>query len=225
MIGLLVAVDEELLAVRKLIEKEEKIIFDNDIYYQGFIADKEVILSKAGIGKVNCAYLTTKMLMRFKPQLMINIGVAGSLDSNLEIFNTIIATSVAQHDMHVAGWPKGFKEDRTLVKIDDSLLKDLKKIKFTYPLIFGPIVSGDVFVEKKHIADILRFYPEALAVEMEGAALAWVCERCHVKWLVIRSISDLSNKQNNDLTYEQFVKEASERATTFLVELLRSYYA
>lgn len=112
--------------------------------------DKQIIVLKCGIGKVNAAVNTLKLISEYKPNIILSVGVAGGLNTNMQIMDTIVGTSYAYHDVwcgkpnkkgQVQGLPESFV-------IDSYILNEIKELNIPN-LHFGQIVSGDCFVEKK----------------------------------------------------------------------------
>ena len=87
-------------------------------------------------------------------------------------------------------------------------------------MFVGPLVSGDCFVsDSEKVSFIQKYYPEALACEMEGCAIAQVCDSYHYPFIVIRSFSDIVIKKGNELDFEKYKELASKRAADFLFKL------
>ena len=53
----------------------------------------------------------------------------------------------------------------------------------------GLIVTGDSFInDGRKVQEILRHFPDALACEMEGAAIAQTAKQFNIPFLVVRAI-------------------------------------
>ena len=150
-------------------------------------------------------------------------GVAGSLDERLKVGDVVIGRDIVQHDVDATafGYKMGqipqmkewaFESDKELVEkagnINDS----------DHRIFFGRILTGDQFVSKKDVKIRLGKDFEALCVDMESGAVAQVCTRLGVKFLIIRSISD-SITDESDMEYETFVKLAAKNSTRILKEI------
>ena len=181
---------------------------------------------ECGVGKVNSARATQMMLDIFDIEYMINVGVAGSLNNNLEIGDIVIGKKLVQHDFDItaAGHPKGYiskeigKElfsDSKLVKECENIIKnDLKEVNAK----IGTIATGDVFCQEVALKDEIVKEFNADCVEMEGAAIAQVCILSNIPFIVVRSISDKPNGHNN-IEFEKYVESSSKRFSK-LIELL-----
>ena len=228
-IGIIVAVPEEQEAIEKIIKKiDEKIIYDLR-FIEGKIQDKNCILVKCGVGKVNAARTTQLLIDKYNPDCIINVGVAGALNPMLEIGDIVIGESLVQHDFDITafGHEKGYitgvgekiNADRNLT---DKLYKIIdNKEDRIYKVEKGTIASGDIFCTDIVMKNKIYTKFDAECVEMEGAAIAQVCYLCNIPFLVLRSISDTPNGENT-ITYEQFIKPSSERCSNILKEFFEN---
>lgn len=200
MIGIICAMSEERDALLKLmtdvkVKKGHKLFYhqkelDNE-YYIGKIGDKDVVLSRCGVGKIYAAMLATKFIEKFKPELIINLGCAGSLDKDVHIGDVVVVNKIADWEVDVPGWERSYNSPNFSFECDKKVLDIVKKIKTKTKIHFGPAVSGDEFIYKKSQVKIIkRYYPESLCGEMEGCAIATVCYAHSVNCAIIRSISD-----------------------------------
>ena len=225
-IGIITAMAEEFTVIEALMKNIEVIEKYNLKFYCGSINEKKVVLVECGVGKVNSARATQMMLDIFDIEYMINVGVAGSLNNNLEIGDIVIGKKLVQHDFDItaAGHPKGYiskeigKElfsDSKLVKECENIIKnDLKEVNAK----IGTIATGDVFCQEVALKDEIVKEFNADCVEMEGAAIAQVCILSNIPFIVVRSISDKPNGHNN-IEFEKYVESSSKRFSK-LIELL-----
>ena len=180
-------------------------------------------------GKVNAAVCAQAMIDLFKPDLIINSGIAGSLSEDLSIGDIVVAKDVVQHDMDGTemGDPPGeiwFNDEKRIeIPADSRVSKALEnaclKLENTKTLV-GRIATGDTFVASvdRRLAIADKF--NADACEMEGGAIGQVCYRNGVPFAILRSISDDIN-QNEFMDFEKFRKLASEksiRAISYFIE-------
>ena len=221
MIGIIVAEEKELLEVKKIMNNlSEKNIYEKT-FYIGNIEEKEVVLVKSSVGKVNSARVTQILIDNFNIELVINVGTAGSVDNSLEIGDVVVATELVQHDFDVTPFGRKLGEIENIgesVTVDNELLKlfdgiDIKK---------GIIASGDKFIVSREEKDNIRTTFDALAIEMEGASVAQVCYLDKIPFLVIRSITDKLDGSSK-VDFEKFLESSSKNAAIILKEVLIKY--
>ena len=226
MIGIIGAVVEEAEAIKKEIKEIKEIketVISGISFFTGKFNDKDVVFVQSGIGKVNAAITATLLIEKFKVSEVIFSGVAGSLDERLKVGDVVIGHDIVQHDVDATafGYKMGqipqmkewaFESDKELVE------KAGNVNDFDHRIFFGRILTGDQFVSKKDVKIRLGKDFEALCVDMESGAVAQVCTRLGVKFLIIRSISD-SITDESDMEYETFVKLAAKNSTRILKEI------
>ncbi|WP_300410657.1 5'-methylthioadenosine/adenosylhomocysteine nucleosidase [Lagierella sp.] len=178
--------------------------------YEGLYNGKKIVFSDCGVGKVNSSMLTQALIDRYNPYLIINSGIAGALDDRLKHLDLVIGKELTYHDYELrllekySPYVRSFKADSDLLKKFESLIKDGNYYE-------GLIITGDKFVVDNETKNRLKTDFNALCVEMEGAAIAHVCYLNDVKFLVIRSISDLADS-SGDEDYDKFEFIAGRRA-------------
>lgn len=226
-IGIIFAMKEELNELLSLaILNSKKNIYDL-IFYECNINNNECILVESGIGKVNASRCTQVLIDNYNIDYVFNIGVAGSVDSNLKVCDIVIGEKLVQHDFDLTAfnYEKGYIPNIGIyINSDNKLLSIAKKYKDNNTYI-GNIASGDIFCTEKGMSEKINKKFDALCVEMEGAAIAQVCYLCKVPFLVIRSISDSpSNNDNNKITYDEFLEISSKNVAKYLENILKDLY-
>lgn len=228
MIGIIGAMDVEVNALKQITENAQTEIISGIEFVSGKICGKDIVAAVCGIGKVFAAIATEAMILNFKPDVIINSGVAGALDAKLKISDIVIADSVVQHDMNTTafGDPKGFISGLNIVEIPCSakICKSLKIAtdKLSINAVSGKIASGDLFVstlnQKKKIAEIF----DASACEMEGASIGQVCYVNNTDFAVLRSISD-TLADGSDMEYSEFVEIAAANSVKVIKSFIEEY--
>lgn len=215
MIGIIAAMEEEIDALKNLMTDVKKVNLQNINFYKGKLENENVVLCQSGIGKVYATIATTVLIQNYHPTYIINIGSAGSLNLNIRVGSVVIPPVVAHHDCDVPGWPKGFKDSKRAYQADAHLIEIAKKMqnKQTY---FVPMVSGDSFIcEKSQTTKILKDFPEVGCCEMEGASIAQTATFFDVPFIIIRSISDVTLEDGNEVNFEEFLKVASVNSANY----------
>ncbi len=224
-IGIIFAMKEELDELLKRLRLDREYdIFDLKFYECRF-EDKTCVLVESGIGKVNAARCTQILIDNMKVDYIFNIGVAGGLSDKLNIGDLVIGDKLIQHDFDLTAfnYTKGYipnlgdyvSSDDYLISVATSCMED-----GNYNVLLGTIASGDIFCTEKWMSEKIANKFNALCVEMEGASIAQVCYLNHVPFLVIRSISDVPNG-NNQVTFDDFLKTSADNVADFLKEIIK----
>ncbi len=228
-IGIIVAMQEELEEVLKIMSDiEEKEIYGIS-FVDGKIEKEKVVVVKSGVGKVNAARTTQILIDKLDVTKVINVGSAGALNPSLNIGDIVIANKLIQHDFditafnHKKGYITGVGD---YIYCDENLINKLKKTENklgnkAYNIKTGTIASGDIFCTEINMKNKIYSKFNADCVEMEGAAIAQVCYLDKIPFIVIRSISDSPNG-NNAIVFDEFVKLASKRCASILKEFFKN---
>lgn len=222
-IGIIAAMQEEMNEIKKIMNNvQEKTIYELK-FYEGTINNKNIVLVESGVGKVNAARTTQVLIDNYKIDAVINVGSAGSANQELQIGDIVIGKTLVQHDFDITafGHPNGYisnvgekiKSDENLIKSMEQTIENLQNKEFKIKI--GTIASGDIFCTEPKMKEKIRDKFNADAIEMEGAAIAQVCKLDNMPILVIRSISDSPNG-NNNITFEQYLETASKRCAEIL---------
>ena len=204
-IAIIGAMDCEISAIKsELFELKEQNCADLKIF-TGTINNKFVVLAQSGVGKVNAALNTQYIIDTYKPDIIINTGVAGGIANGLDVGDVVIGTYLVQHDFDVTvlGYAKGYmctgieKDKPTKYYCDKELVKQFQvSLEQNMPakkIHQGIIASGDKFISDIKIKKEINEYFGAMAVEMEGCAIAQVATRNKIPFVVTRAISDLAD--------------------------------
>ncbi len=215
-IGIIGAMDEEVDVLKGEMEVIEVRSIANMDFYIGKIAEREIVLVRCGIGKVNAAICTQILISELGANSVINTGVAGAINDDLDVLDIVISEDVLHHDFDVTGFghklgeiPRMeksiFPSDKGLV---DSALSASKKVLKENKSIKGRIVSGDIFVSDQKIKQSLLENFNADCTEMEGAAIGHTCYVNGVPFVIIRAMSDKADGSAHN-NFNEFVQEAA----------------
>ena len=215
MIGIIGAMDEEVAILKESMEVQDTMERAGMTFVKGIMSGKEVVVVRSGIGKVNMGICAQILIDCFGVDTLINTGVAGSLDADINIGDIVISTDAVQHDMDVSmlGDPVGQipRMDTLSFPADEELVKKAvaanEKANPDIHTFTGRVASGDQFISDKEVKEriVSLFHP--MCVEMEGAGIAQAAYLNKVSYVIIRAISD---KADNSATmdYPEFVKMA-----------------
>lgn len=213
-IGIIGAMEEEVTYIKEKLNNIEETTIAGCEFFSGMIGNKEIVLLKSGIGKVNAAIGTTLLNHLFKPDYVINTGVAGGLLKELEVGQIVISTEVRYHDVdatifgyefgQVPQMPAAYEPDVSLIEIAENAAKHIG-----VPSTKGLIVSGDSFMsDGERVEHVKSTFNRPYCVEMEAGAIAQVCHQFNVPFVIIRALSDVAGRDAK-VTYEQFLKTAA----------------
>lgn len=226
--GIIAAMNEEMLEIKNIMTNIEEIKIYELTFIKGKINNTNVILVEAGIGKVNAARVTQILIDNFNIQAVINVGSAGSANDELNIGDIVIGKKVVQHDFDITafGHQKGYISNvGQFIECDKNLIEQMKNTinnvsNNEYMIKIGIIASGDIFCTEPKMKNKIREKFNADAIEMEGAAIAQICKLDKIPFIIIRSISDSPNG-NNEITFDEFLKHASKRCAEIIDEFFK----
>ncbi len=228
MIGIIGAMDIEVEKIKGFLTdvREEKISGVN--FVSGKFREKDVVVAKCGVGKVFASLCAEAMILKYSPELIINVGVAGCLDSTLKIGDIVISDSVCQHDMDTSplGDPIGMLSDINIIKIPADkkayeLFSECAK-ELSLPFSVGTIASGDQFVSSPDKKQFIIDNFDAKSCEMEGGAIGHVCYVNDVPFAVLRAMSDGAD-DGAKMDFPTFAKMAAENSTQVIKAFLSKF--
>lgn len=223
-IGVIVAMSSEQELVSHLLTNKTVKTEDNQIFTEGTIGQHRIVLLQSGIGKVCAAVGAVELIRHYKPDYIINSGVAGSLDKKVGVMDVVIGARTVYHDVdcftdnprgQIQGLPLYFEADK-------KLLHAASQISVSQTIHIGLTCSGDQFISNSEtLRSIKSYFPEGLAVDMESCAIAQVCYMYHVPFLSLRIISDTPGIDDHETQYFDFWKEAPKTSLTIIEQLLK----
>ena len=234
-IGIMSALHEELSAVLADMPEEQRVAVAGRDFWLGHWQGHAVVAVLSRVGKVAAATTAAVMLERFGVDALVFTGAAGGLGPGVRVGDVVVATGLIQHDMDASPlFPRHEVPmyGRALFEADTALSLQLTEaaqqvlqaaerhlgpdtlaqFQLSSPKVHqGLIVSGDRFVSTSAESQALReSLPEALAVEMEGAAVAQVCLDYGVPFAAVRTISDRADDTAHT-DFNRFIREVASR--------------
>ncbi|MGD6847128.1 5'-methylthioadenosine/S-adenosylhomocysteine nucleosidase [Rossellomorea aquimaris] len=227
-IAIIGAMEEEVALLRENISNPKVETIAGCEYTSGTMKDKDVILLRSGIGKVNAAMSTAVLLQHFKPDCIINTGSAGGFDPSLDVGDVVISTEVRHHDVDVTAFgyeygqvpqlPAAFTADEKLMQTAIDSVRELGDAQ----VVSGLIATGDSFMnDPKRVEAICDKFTGLQAVEMEAAAIAQVAHQFNVPFVIIRSLSDIAGKES-DVSFEQYLEKAALHSAKMVMSIVKS---
>ncbi|GET06630.1 5'-methylthioadenosine/adenosylhomocysteine nucleosidase [Ligilactobacillus agilis] len=223
--GIICAMEEEIKELRAQLTNANEENIANMIFYSGQINDHEVVLVRAGIGKVQAGVTTAFLIENFKVDAVINSGSAGGIGTGLAVGDLVLSTGAAYHDASatVFGYKPGqLPQQPQIFEADQELLQAVSEAASQAGLQVKPglIVTGDQFVSSQaQIAAIKEIYPQALCCEMEGAAVAQVAYQFDKPFLIVRAMSDVGDEDAGQ-SFDEFIIDAGKKSAQMILNLL-----
>ena len=230
-IGILTAMENEIRALLSRAEVERTDTIGGVTFYVGKMCGRDVVIAQAGVGKVLSAAGASTMLNQYDVKALIFTGVAGGVGDETRVLDMVIATELVQYDY---GFRKedGFHWSRPIftsnpgtghficdTDLAESAWNAAVSVVGREHTFRGTIVSGDQFVSSESFVRELQENFGAVACEMEGAAVASVCEQYGVPFVVIRSMSDKADGKAHE-TILNMMDLAAEHCCRVLTKML-----
>lgn len=226
-IAIVSAMHEELAAVLALMPDESRQRAAGREFWVGHLHGQEVVAVLSRIGKVAAATTATVLIERFKVGAIVFTGVAGGLGLGVQVGDVVVADSFLQHDLDASPiFPRhevplyGTSRFATDAPWSDRLATAAARALPGVRVHRGLVVSGDRFVSTTQESLALQAeLPDALAVEMEGAAIAQVCHDYGVPFAAVRTVSDRADDAAH-VDFNRFVREVASRQSAAIVQAL-----
>ena len=226
-IGIIGAMEEEVSILKEKMEDVRIIKKASMDFYEGILAGKKVVVVRSGIGKVNAGICAQILADVFSVDAIINTGIAGSLNKNINIGDIVLSTDVVQHDMDATGF--GYRKGQIpqmpvfFFNADDNLRRlaaeVCKEVNPDIQVFEGRIASGDQFVCDQDVKNRIVSEFSAYATEMEGAAIGQAAYLNEIPFLVVRAISDKADG-SAQMDYSEFEKAAVDHSVRLTLNML-----
>lgn len=188
-------------------------------FHIGKYKDIQVVALYSGVCKVNASIATQVLINKFEVTHVIVMGVAGAIAKELSIYDTVISSEVAYHDVNEGiltqyhPWMKSI-----YFKADPKMLAKMKEVNVhDQTVVIGRIVTGESFIEQEGREYIVEKY-NPLCVDMETASMAHVCYVNSIPFVAVRSISD-TPEESGDEAFSNYYKLAAQKS----VEVVQRY--
>ena len=227
MIGIIGAMEEEVAALKEDMDIQETVEQASMVFCKGKLCGKDVVVVRSGIGKVNAGICAQILVDRFRADMLINTGIAGSLDARIDIGDMVISTHALHHDMDATIFGDAIGQiprmDTLAFPADEELVRKAakanEKANPDIRTFTGKVASGDQFISSREAKEkiVENFHP--LCVEMEGAGIAQAAYLNKVSYVIIRAISDIADNSAT-MDYPTFERQAIAHSVRLMKELL-----
>jgi adenosylhomocysteine nucleosidase len=225
MIGIIGAMASEIQLLLEDLQDRVDEHYGTFTLHVGRLENHPVTLAQCGVGKVNAAALTQLMMLQDIDQVIFT-GVAGAIDDSLAVGDIVISQDAMQSDPdvralgyklgEVPGEPLSWPADLRLLALAQQAANKIEGINVKV----GRVLSCDQFIASPEKSAWLRETFAGLCTEMEGAAMAQICAKWQVPFVIIRSISD-SADHGAKVDFREFTELAASRAKQVVREMLR----
>jgi len=216
MLAIIGAMDEEIELLLGDLQGRQELAYPGATLYRGQLDGVSVLLTRGGIGKVNAA-LTTAHLLAAGASRIIFTGVAGGVHPDLRVGDIVVSTDCVQHDVDVTalgyelgtvpGEAPAWAADETLRAAAVQAAQEVSGVR----VIEGRVASGDQFIASPEGVRRLQSVFDAACAEMEGAAVAQVCAKAGIPFVIIRSVSDTADGSAG-VDYREFMPQVARHA-------------
>ncbi len=223
-LGIIGAMQMEVDNLKEALADTSNAVYSGVDFVCGKMGEVEVVAAVCGIGKVFAAICAEAMILKFNVDMIINIGVAGSLTRDLGVLDVALADRVAQHDIDTTpiGDPYGLLSGINEIYLPASepmrkLMEECLKEEGIHYLV-GPIATGDQFIASSEKKNWIREHFAAIAAEMEGGSIGHVCYVNRIPFLILRSISD---SEGGAMDYQTFAEKAAIQSIDVVIRFIK----
>jgi adenosylhomocysteine/aminodeoxyfutalosine nucleosidase len=228
-IAIMGAMPEEIEPIIQKLEALKVTDYAANKYYEGRYHGKEVVVAYSKIGKVFATLTATLLIEKFGCDMLLFSGVAGAISDQLKVGDLIIADGLCQHDLDITafGHPYGYvPEGEVCIPTDEKLRALAKRIAKEKGLVLkeGIIATGDQFVANAERKNWIGETFNADALEMEGAAVAVVCDALEVPFFILRAISDAAD-MDAGFDFDAFLESSAKISADFILAMVEKISA
>lgn len=196
-------------------------------FCEGMIGDTSVVVVRCGIGKVNAALCVQILCDDFHITHVINTGIAGSLNNDLNIGDILISKDAVHHDVDITIFSyrlgeipqlgvREFPADPHLIEAAEESIRETQP-DLNYRV--GRVASGDQFISSSEVKEHIIKNFEADCAEMEGASIAHGAYLNGIPFVIIRAISDKADGSAEE-DYPTFEKAAAAHCAKLVADMV-----
>lgn len=224
--GVIGAMDEEVASLKAALTGKKTTTVAGMEFCSGKLDGADVVVVQCGIGKVNAGTCAQLLISLFGVDRIINTGVAGSLDAEIDIGDIVVSTDAVQHDFDFTplGYAMGELPDAGLGMAADpemrkSAVNAVKECAPEIRVFEGRVCTGDQFIASGEQKAYLISTYGGKCCEMEGGAIAQICTLNEIPFVIIRAISDKAD-DSEEMSYQEFEEAAAYRCAAIVRYML-----
>ena len=197
-------------------------------FCEGKLCGLDAVVVQCGVGKVNAAMCAQILCSVFGVTHLVNTGIAGSLNADLDIGDLVVSKDAMYHDFDCVhfGYEMGkvpgmdvvaFPADKTMMELAFAAAEAVNPGHTKV----GRVASGDLFVAQREAKEAIIAKTQAFCTEMEGAAIAQTAYRNQVPFVILRAISDKAD-DSAEMDYPTFEAIAARRCAAVAMNLAKN---
>ncbi len=219
-IGIIGAMPSELADIRNTLKDAEIKRISGFDFYINEVSGKKVINACCGIAKVNAALCAQVLIDNFRPDAVINAGIAGGMDSSINVCDIVVSNEVLPHDLDLH-FLKDYPPYCGIFKADEKLIETAVNTctKQGVKSFVGRIVSGEAFITDTAVKNGIKEKFDPFAVDMESAAVGHCAYLNEVPFVCVRCISDNADDEGA-MSFDEFEKIAAKRVADVVLEMV-----
>lgn len=229
-IGIIGAMESEVSVLKEAMKVDAVVTKAGMNFYEGMLQGTPAVVVQSGIGKVNAAMCVQILADLFHITHVMNTGVAGSLNADLDIGDILVSEKAVQHDVDVTalGYPLGqipgleSREFAADAKMAEAAVSACGRVNPDVNVVKGCVVSGDQFISSAEVKEHLITEFHGDCAEMEGASVAQAALLNGIPFIVIRAISDKADG-SAEMDYPTFEEQAAEHCANMVLEFMKSF--
>ncbi len=223
-IAIMGAMVEEITPLLEYFDEYEMTTVADNRYYTCRYKEVELVIAYSKIGKVFASLTASTMIEKFGATHLLFSGVAGAISEDLRIGDLIVATKLCQHDLDITafGHPYGFvPEGKVFVDTDAGLRRIAHEVseEMGIELKEGIVATGDQFIADERRKAWIKETFGADALEMEGAAVAVVCDALDTPFCILRAISDAAD-MDAGFNFDTFLESSARESAAFVIKMV-----
>lgn len=229
-IAIVAAMQEECDALLALFPERATKRHFHTVLHETRHGSQAIVVGRSGVGKANAACTLALMLSDFDVGCVLNIGSAGGLQPDQQVLDLVVPREVVYTDVDLTmfglapgqmhGEPPRFHPDQRLLSLFDQLVADGAVSQTCHHGLLG---SADAHIAQPEQVARIRalFRNEVVCVEMEGGAVAQICTRFGVPFLILRALSDVPAKGDGAPDFQTFLPHAAAASARICLELVK----